>query len=115
MLPTSLSSDPEARARFEREARAVSQLNHPHICALYDVGHSNDVEFLVMEYLDGESLAARLTRGPLPPEVGRGGEAASVELASREFDRAGHGGHDRAGDPDQEHARRRIGGGRCGC
>src|SRR5262249_56483675 len=54
------------RARFEREARAVSQLNHPHICALYDVGRSDDAEFLVMEYLDGESLAARLARGPLP-------------------------------------------------
>ena len=68
VLPSSLAADPEARARFEREARAVSQLNHPHICALYDVGQSNDVEFLVMEYLDGESLAARLARGPLPPD-----------------------------------------------
>src|SRR5262249_33133521 len=68
VLPSSLSADPESRARFEREARAVSQLNHPHICALYDVGQSNGVEFLVMEYLDGESLAAKLERGPLPPE-----------------------------------------------
>jgi serine/threonine protein kinase len=68
VLPSSLAADPEARARFEREARAVSQLNHPHICALYDVGRINDIEFLVMEYLDGESLAARLERGPLPPD-----------------------------------------------
>jgi len=65
VLPNALSADPEARARFEREARAVSQLNHPHICALYDVGRRDDAEFLVMEYLEGESLAARLARGPL--------------------------------------------------
>jgi Tol biopolymer transport system component len=68
VLPSSLAADPEARARFEREARAVSQLNHPHICALYDVGRSDDAEYLVMEYLEGESLAARLERGPLPPD-----------------------------------------------
>jgi serine/threonine protein kinase len=68
VLTGSLAGDPEARARFEREARAVSQLNHPHICALYDVGQANDIEYLVMEYLEGESLAARLTRGPLAPD-----------------------------------------------
>src|ERR1700723_1648173 len=54
--------------RFEREARAISSLNHPHICALYDIGHEGSVEFLVMEYLEGESLEARLCKGALPIE-----------------------------------------------
>ena len=54
--------------RFEREARAISSLNHPHICALYDIGREDSVDFLVMEYLEGESLEARLRRGPLPIE-----------------------------------------------
>ena len=54
--------------RFEREARAISSLNHPHICALYDIGREGSVDFLVMEYLEGESLGARLRRGPLPLE-----------------------------------------------
>jgi serine/threonine protein kinase len=54
--------------RFEREARAISSLNHPHICALYDIGREGTVEFLVMEYLEGESLEARLRKGPIPIE-----------------------------------------------
>jgi Tol biopolymer transport system component len=54
--------------RFEREARAISTLNHPHICALYDVGSDNSIHFLVMEYLEGETLEARLRKGPLPIE-----------------------------------------------
>jgi eukaryotic-like serine/threonine-protein kinase len=54
--------------RFEREARAISSLNHPHICALYDIGHEDSVEFLVMEYLEGESLEARLRKGAVPIE-----------------------------------------------
>src|SRR5260370_13408926 len=54
--------------RFEREARAVSSLNHPHICVLYDIGREGSVEFLLMEYLKGESLEARLRRGALPIE-----------------------------------------------
>jgi Tol biopolymer transport system component len=65
VLPQHLSSSPELRQRFEREARAVSQLSHPHICALYDVGREGETDFLVMEYLAGETLAARLVRGPL--------------------------------------------------
>ncbi len=70
ILPAELSRDPERRARFEREARAVAALNHPHICTLYDVSHHEEVEFLVMELLDGETLAARLKRGRLQiPEV----------------------------------------------
>jgi serine/threonine protein kinase len=66
VLPDHLAGDPELRERFEREARAVSSLNHPHICTLYDVGQQDGADFLVMEYLEGETLALRLSRGPLP-------------------------------------------------
>src|SRR5215469_4585962 len=65
-LPTHLSSDPVRRQRFEREARAISALNHANICTLHDVGSRDGIDFLVMEYVEGESLANRLTRGPLP-------------------------------------------------
>src|SRR6476659_915980 len=68
ILPDALSADPHFRDRFDREARAVSQLDHPHICALYDVGEHDGTAFLVMKYLDGETLAATLTKGPLPLE-----------------------------------------------
>ena len=68
VLSLDLSSSAEARQRFEREARTISQLSHPHICALYDVGNQDGVEFLVMEYLEGETLAERLVKGPLPLE-----------------------------------------------
>ncbi|HYM76434.1 MAG TPA: protein kinase [Candidatus Dormibacteraeota bacterium] len=66
ILPAHLSSNAELNARFEREARAVSSLNHPHICHLYDIGTQDGTAFLVMEYLDGETLADRLRKGPLP-------------------------------------------------
>ena len=62
VLPANISQDEAARARFEREARSVSRLTHPHICALYDIGHEDGIDFLVMEYLEGETLAARLER-----------------------------------------------------
>lgn len=65
ILPEHLTEKPDARQRFEREARAVSSLNHPHICILYDVGHQDGADFLVMELLEGETLAKRLERGPL--------------------------------------------------
>ena len=65
ILPPELAADPERRARFEREARAVAALNHPHICVLHDVGREGDTDYLVMELVEGESLAARLARGPL--------------------------------------------------
>jgi eukaryotic-like serine/threonine-protein kinase len=68
ILPPHLSSNPEAKQRFDREARAISSLNHPNICTLYDVGHQDGIDFLVMEYLEGEMLADRLRKGPLPPE-----------------------------------------------
>ena len=68
VLPTRLSSSPESRQRFEREAKTISQLSHPHICALYDVGREGDAEYLVMEFLEGETLSDRLAKGPLPLE-----------------------------------------------
>jgi len=66
VLPAEFAHDAQLRARFEREARAISSLNHPNICMLFDVGQQNDVEYLVMEYLDGEPLTERISRGPLP-------------------------------------------------
>ena len=68
VLSSQLSSSPELRQRFEREAKTISKLSHPHICALYDVGQADGTEFLVMEYLEGETLTQRLARGPLPPD-----------------------------------------------
>jgi Tol biopolymer transport system component len=66
VLSPHLATAPEVRARFEREARTISQLNHPHICTLFDVGHQDGTDYLVMELLEGETLAHRLEKGPLP-------------------------------------------------
>jgi eukaryotic-like serine/threonine-protein kinase len=66
VLPADLSSDADRRERFDREARAISSLNHPHICILHDVGNQDGTSYLVMEYLEGETLAGRLSKGPLP-------------------------------------------------
>ncbi|MCZ6706369.1 MAG: protein kinase [Chloroflexi bacterium] len=66
VLPSHLSSDPGACERFEREARAISSLNHPNICTLYDIGHQDGVHFLVLEHLEGDTLAKRLASGALP-------------------------------------------------
>jgi eukaryotic-like serine/threonine-protein kinase len=66
VLPADLSSNPDLKARFEREARAISALSHPHICHLYDVGSQDGTDYLVMELLEGESLQRRLDKGPLP-------------------------------------------------
>jgi Tol biopolymer transport system component/predicted Ser/Thr protein kinase len=65
VLPAHLSDNEELRQRFEREAKTISALSHPHICALYDVGNQDGVEFLVMEYLEGKTLSDRLLKGPL--------------------------------------------------
>src|SRR5439155_16099157 len=62
ILPEALAVDPQFRERFDREARAISHLTHPHICTLFDVGRHDGVDFLVLEFLDGESLEARLER-----------------------------------------------------
>jgi len=68
VLPSHLAASAESRQRFEREARTISQLSHAHICALYDVGREGEVEYLVMEYLEGETLSDRLLKGALPFE-----------------------------------------------
>ncbi|MEP6995648.1 MAG: serine/threonine-protein kinase, partial [Acidobacteriota bacterium] len=68
ILPSLSSPSPDARQRFEREARTISQLSHPHICALYDVGREGETEYLVMELLEGETLSDRLAKGPLSLE-----------------------------------------------
>src|SRR6059058_2764780 len=68
VLSSALTANAELKARFEREARAISQLQHPHICTLHDVGSDAGTDFLVMEYLEGETLADRLRRSPLPTE-----------------------------------------------
>src|SRR4051812_27594751 len=68
VLPECLSAKPEFQERFAREARSISGLSHPHICALYDVGQDGETYYLVMEFLEGESLCDRLQKGPLPNE-----------------------------------------------
>jgi Tol biopolymer transport system component len=68
ILPAQFSSDPVSRQRFDREAKTISGLNHPHICVLYDVGHQDGMDYLVMECVEGETLAKRLEKGPLPLE-----------------------------------------------
>src|SRR5690349_20031888 len=65
ILPSHLSESPEAKERFDREARTISSLNHPNICTLHDVGHQDGLDFLVLEYLEGETLQHRLLRGAL--------------------------------------------------
>src|SRR4029453_17292521 len=66
ILPAQFSSDPIRKQRFEREAKTISSLNHPHICTLHDIGHQDGVDYLVMECVEGETLATRLEKGPLP-------------------------------------------------
>jgi eukaryotic-like serine/threonine-protein kinase len=70
VLPPALAGDPHLRDRFDREARAISSLNHPHICTLFDVGHQDDMHFLVLEYLEGETVADHLARGPFDLDQG---------------------------------------------
>src|SRR5713101_4838545 len=65
VLPGHLTSSPKVRERFAREAKAISSLSHPHICALYDVGRQDGIDFLVLEYLDGETLVERIKKGPI--------------------------------------------------
>src|SRR5512142_2043230 len=68
ILPTILGDRIDLRKRLQREARALSSLSHPHICALDDIGEQDGADYLVMEYLEGETLARRLEKGPLPPD-----------------------------------------------
>ena len=86
ILNSALASTPDVKARFEREARTISQFNHPHICVLHDIGSDSGTDFLVMEYLEGETLADRLRKGALPLEqvVSIGEQiAAALERAHR--------------------------------
>lgn len=88
VLPAHLSQTPESRARFDREAKAVSSLNHPNICVLYDVGHDQNIDYLVMEYIEGETLADRIDKGSLDTqEVIR----IAIEIANA-LDTAHHAG-----------------------
>src|SRR5579863_1008704 len=68
VLPAHLADRSELRERFEREARTIASLNHPHICTLFDIGQQDGIDYLVMEYLEGETVAQRLVKGPLPLE-----------------------------------------------
>ena len=79
VLPPGLAQEPQMRARFAREARAIAAFAHPHICTLHDVGHQDGIDFLVMECLEGQTLAARLTAGPLPLEEA---VTRAIEIAS---------------------------------
>ena len=76
VLPPQFSEDPEMKQRFDREAQTIAALNHPNICTLYDVGRQEGADFLVMEFLEGETLASRIARGPLPLD-----EALKVAIA----------------------------------
>ncbi|MBI2149280.1 MAG: protein kinase [Acidobacteria bacterium] len=78
VLPAHFSNNPEMRQRFEREAQTIAGLNHPHICTLFDVGRQDGTDFLVMEFLEGETLAQRLERGALPLEEAL---KAAIEIA----------------------------------
>jgi eukaryotic-like serine/threonine-protein kinase len=86
ILPEHLSSDPARRARFEREARTISGLSHPNICALFDIGDQGAIHYVVLEYLEGKTLADRIAKGPLPVsevlKVGAG-IASALEAAHR--------------------------------
>src|ERR1700719_4555581 len=82
VLASHLSSSPELKLRMEREARAISSLNHPHICHLYDIGSQDGTDYLVMEFLEGETLAERLRKGALPlSEILKIGMAVAEALA----------------------------------
>ena len=78
VLPSHLADNPDLKQRFEREARAVSSLNHPHICTLFDIGEQDGTDYLVMEYIDGEDLASVLRR------LGRPSADKAAELARRQ-------------------------------
>src|ERR1700676_1893729 len=80
IFPAQLSSDPLCKQRFDREAKPISSVNHPHICVLHDVGHQDGIVYLVMECVEGETLAKRLEKGPLPLDqvVKFGGQMADA-------------------------------------
>src|SRR5258706_4133844 len=82
VLASHLSSSPELKLRMEREAKAISSLNHPHICHLYDIGSQDGTDYMVMEFLEGETLAERLRKGAMPlNEIFKTGIAVAEALA----------------------------------
>src|SRR5262245_18013 len=86
VMTAAIAATPELRQRFEREARSLSALNHPHICTLHDIGLQDGQEYLVLEFVEGETLASRLARGPLTADevIRRGAElAAALDRAHR--------------------------------
>ena len=93
VLPEHVAADPDLKQRFEREARTVAALNHPHICTLHDIGQEGDTAFLVMEYLEGETLEERLVRGPL--ELDETLDIVMQELADRATKKSGQTGRHR--------------------
>ena len=93
VLPEHVAADPDLKQRFEREARTVAALNHPHICTLHDIGTQDGIDFLVMEYLEGETLEERLVRGPL--ELDETLDIAMQELADRATKKSGQTGRHR--------------------
>ena len=84
VLHAHLADRAELRERFDREAKTIASLNHPHICALYDIGHQDDTDYLVMEYLEGETLAQRLLKGRSfgTPDLCRGGQLGGRAVRS---------------------------------
>jgi serine/threonine protein kinase len=86
ILPSHVASDPTLRLRFEREAKALAAISHPHICSVYDVGQAitdqGTVDYLVMEHLEGETLAARLLRGSLIRRIAKASSIATSSLAT---------------------------------
>ncbi len=80
VLPNHVASDPDLKQRFEREAKTISSLNQPHICTLYDIGSQDGIDFLVMEYLEGDTLAQRLEKGALPLDQAL---KIAIEIAAR--------------------------------
>lgn len=96
ILPEHLASDPGHRARFEREARTVSGLSHPNICALFDIGDQDGIHYVVLEYLEGQTLADRLAKGPLPvSEVLKIGADIASALEAAHY----RNGNDSVGSP----------------
>ena len=85
VLPEHVAADPDLKQRFEREAKTISSLNHPHICTLHDIDSQDGIDFLVMEYLEGETLAQRLEKGALPLDQAL---QIAIEIAD---EKAGHG------------------------
>src|SRR5262249_11599318 len=120
VLSAHVAHYPELRERLQREARAVAALNHPHICTLHDIGSQDGIDFLVMEFLEGDTLAARLVKGSLPVDQAL---RCAVQIASA-LDKAHRAGIVHRGSQTRQHhaveewreaARFRVGQSERGC